>query len=85
MPLPKDKAWFSAKTHGWGWGPPSRWQGWAVLFSFLAALILGAVLILPRSLFAYLAHVFLMGAILTAVCYAKGEAPRWRRDADDKP
>lgn len=78
MPLPKDKAWFPAKTHGWGWGLPSRWQGWGVMFGFLGALLLGAFLVAPRNTLAYVGYVFLLCALLTGICYAKGEAPSWR-------
>ena len=34
--------WFRAKRCCWGWGLPSRWQGWAVLVAFVALLSLGA-------------------------------------------
>ena len=27
----RDQYWFPAKRRGWGWGPPTVWQGWAVL------------------------------------------------------
>ncbi len=84
MPLPKDKAWFPAKTYGWGWGMPTRWQGFVVLFCFPLALTLGALLILPRSLFAFLGWVAVVSAALTGICYWKGEAPRWRWGDDDR-
>jgi len=28
--------WFPAKRFGWGWGPPTKWRGWAVLAASLA-------------------------------------------------
>ena len=31
--------WFPAKTVGYGWGPPRRWQGWVVLALYMAAVI----------------------------------------------
>ncbi len=34
--------WFPTKRVGWGWGLPTRWQGWCVL-AFYLALILGGV------------------------------------------
>ena len=33
--------WFPAKRYGWGWGLPSSWQGWIVLFIFIAMVALG--------------------------------------------
>ena len=83
MPLPKDKAWFPAKRYGWGWGLPTRWQGWAVMFGFLAAMIISAIIILPRNILAFLGSVIVISAFLTGICYAKGEVPRWRWGDDD--
>lgn len=85
MPLPKDQAWFPAKKYGWGWGPPTRWQGIVVLITYLGALIAGSLFILPHSLPAFLGLVFAMSLILVAICYAKGEAPRWRWGDDETP
>ncbi len=85
MPLPKDQAWFPVKTYGWGWGFPNRWQGWVVMIGFLLALILGALLILPRSLYAFLGWVGVVSAALTGICYWKGEAPCWRWGDDESP
>ncbi len=85
MPLPKDQAWFPAKTYGWGWGVPTRWQGWAVMIGFLMALLLGGVFLAPRNVAAYIGYAFFLSVILTAICYAKGEAPRWRWGDDEPP
>lgn len=41
MPLPKDRAWFAAKTYDWNWGLPRRWQGWVVMLGFIGALVGG--------------------------------------------
>jgi hypothetical protein len=35
---PDDDAWFVPKRFGYGAGLPIRWQGWAVLGGYLAAL-----------------------------------------------
>jgi hypothetical protein len=70
--------WFPAKRHGWGWGPPTRWQGWAVLVVWLAITV-------PGTLWLNAHHQLLVGpfalltvALLIAVCYLTGEPPRWR-------
>ena len=67
--------WFPAKRYGWGWGLPSRWQGWAVLVVYLG-LVLIATFRLPQP--QYMISVAVLTALLIAVCWLKGEPPRWR-------
>jgi hypothetical protein len=76
MPLPKEDAWFPAKNYGWGWGPPRRWQGWAVMFAFFALLIAGAP-VARRDTSAYVIYSFALGGLLVAIAYWKGEKPGW--------
>ncbi|MDC6178149.1 hypothetical protein C2I33_02465 [Ralstonia solanacearum] len=79
MPLEPPRNWFPAKRYGWGWGLPTCWQGWAVFATYFAALGAGILLLHPgRSPAAFLAFVLLISAALTAVCWRKGEPPRWR-------
>ena len=82
MSLPKDKAWFSAKTYGWGWGLPSRWEGWAVMVGFIAAMIAGTPLA-KKNLAFFIVYSAALGAVLIAICYWKGEKPRWRWGANE--
>jgi hypothetical protein len=82
MPLPKDKAWFAAKTYGWGWGFPMRWQGWVVMVGFVLAIAVGAPLVKRGAVF-FVAYCVALGAVLMAICYWKGEAPRWRWGSDE--
>jgi hypothetical protein len=71
--------WFAAKRYGWGWGWPSVWQGWLVLAAFVALLGIGAALFPPNSnLGAFVVYVLVLGALLFAICWLKGEPPRWR-------
>ncbi len=72
--------WFPAKTVGYGWGPPRRWQGWVVLALYTAAVI-GIGLRFPpqRELAVFLIGVGLATVLLIIVCALKGEPPRWRR------
>jgi hypothetical protein len=71
--------WFPAKRYGWGWGPPATWQGWAVLAAFVGLLVAGTFALPPnRSLPIYLGYVALLAVGLVAVCWLKGEPPRWR-------
>lgn len=71
--------WFPAKRYGWGWGPPRTWQGWVVLAVFFALFGAGFVIFSPAEhgvgFFIYNA---VLVVLLIAVCYAKGEPPRWR-------
>ncbi len=70
--------WFPAKRFGWGWGPPIRWQGWAVLAGSLAATLAAMLALLPAHLGAFLIVALGIMLLLLIICYAKGEPPRWR-------
>jgi len=71
--------WFPAKRYGWGWGLPVRWQGWVVLVAFVALLVGGSIVLRPaKALTFYLVYVVVLCALLTLVCWLKGEPPRWR-------
>jgi hypothetical protein len=71
--------WFPAKRYGWGWGLPSSWQGWLVIVGYLALLALGCTLFPPASrTAAFVGYVAGLTALLIAICWLKGEPPRWR-------
>jgi hypothetical protein len=71
--------WFPAKRYGWGWGPSATWQGWSVLAAFVGLLVVGALVLPPnRSLPIFLGYAALLAVALVAVCWLKGEPPRWR-------
>ncbi|MGJ8725853.1 MAG: hypothetical protein ACSHYB_14945 [Roseibacillus sp.] len=71
--------WFPAKSYGWGWGIPSGWQGWSVLSVFLLGIVALPFIVNPSThLFLYLVAVTVLTAFLLAVCYLKGEPPKWR-------
>lgn len=77
--MPYKKFWFPAKKYGWGWGVPIVWQGWAVLAIFLILLVIGAFQFLPNANpVVFIVYSILLCAILMAVCWLKGEPPRWR-------
>ena len=78
MPTESDY-WFPAKSHGWGWGPPVRWEGWAVLAGFVALVLAGLFLFFPvQSPVAFVVYTTVLVALLIGVCWLKGEPPRWR-------
>jgi hypothetical protein len=70
--------WFPAKRYGWGWGPPTAWQGWVILLVWLAAMAAGSLFLMPRHLVGFLVFVLVMTILLLVICYAKGEPPAWR-------
>lgn len=81
--MPSDpRYWFPAKHYGWGWGLPIAWQGWLVLAAFLGLVIASSFLFflfpLRRALAAYLICVAILSVAFIAVCWLKGEPPRWR-------
>ena len=71
--------WFPAKRFGWGWGPPTVWQGWAVLAVFAAMVLVGAAVLLPdHGAPAFVGYVVLLCVLLVGICWLKGERPSWR-------
>ena len=75
----EQKYWFPAKRYGWGWGVPRVWQGWVVLVAFFGLLAGGALVLLPaEGAAAFVAYSAALSAILVAICWFKGERPRWR-------
>jgi len=85
MPLPKDQAWFYAKTYGWGWGLPARWQGWVVLLAF-GVLVVAVSWWLPphRHPFGFIAAITGLSTTLVLICWRTGEEPKWRWGDDGK-
>jgi hypothetical protein len=76
---PRPRYWFPAKRYGWGWGPPSTWQGWVVLVLFIVLLVAGGSVFSPAKVPAlYVAYMAVLSAVMIGVCYLKGEPPKWR-------
>ncbi len=71
--------WFPAKRYGWGWSFPVSWEGWLVFSAFLSLLAAGFVLVLPANgVPAFIGFTILISFLFFAVCWFKGEPPRWR-------
>ncbi|HJU23386.1 MAG TPA: hypothetical protein VJ891_12830 [Casimicrobiaceae bacterium] len=71
--------WFPAKRYGWGWGLPLTWQGWIVLGIYFALVVAGIVFMHPRETpGAFVAWMVVLTLVLIAICWTKGEPPRWR-------
>lgn len=80
----QDKSyWFPAKRYGWGWGVPLCWQGWAVLATYLSVIVVaGAELAAKGHMTAFNGAVVITTIALIAICWIKGEPPRWRWGKD---
>jgi hypothetical protein len=77
--------WFPAKRYGWGWGPPVKWQGWVVMLAFIALILAGCYRFPPTENMPAFAAVVGFGTLaFIAVCWWKGEPPRWRSGEDSK-
>jgi uncharacterized membrane protein YhaH (DUF805 family) len=70
--------WFPAKRYGWGWGPPITWQGWLVMILWIIVIVVVSPILAPTNWLAFVAFMIVMVSLLIAICYAKGEPPRWR-------
>lgn len=73
-----DRYWFPAKRYGWGWGPPTTWQGWLVTSIWLVVILLGAIRLLPNRPLAFAVLTLAMGLVLILTCWITGEPPAWR-------
>lgn len=74
--------WFKRKLYGWGW-TPAKWQGWAVIGVYVAAVALFALTIDEAStgreiIFTCVLPITLLTVTLIRICYKKGEKPRWQ-------
>ncbi len=77
----KKENWFPAKSYGWGWGLPRTWQGWVVMIVWFAVVMVGNILMLgrwPTSVVPFLIFTTVMAVLLIAICWIKGDKPRWR-------
>ena len=71
--------WFHAKRYGWGWGLPASKEGWVVLAVFLVLQIGGsAALVATGQSFWMPFWIVGLALLLVAICWLKGEPPRWR-------
>lgn len=71
--------WFPAKRYGWGWGLPSHRMGWITMITYIVVVTAGAFVIdAEKRIGAYLAMVAVCTLGLLAICWMKGERPRWR-------
>lgn len=83
----KQHLWFRAKRYGWGW-EPCTWQGWVVMFTWTALVVINFAVVDARSpsssdaLLNAIPSTMIITAMLVVVCYCTGEKPRWRWGKD---
>jgi hypothetical protein len=75
--------WFPAKRYGWGWNFPCKWQGWVAMVAWLVVLLGGELGLLlgvrgGRRVGLGILFPMVMVALMTGLCFWKGERPRWR-------
>lgn len=70
------RAWFRVKRHGYGVGLPAAWEGWLVLFLYIAAVVLSALLFSELVSLVVLA---ILTPVLILIAYIRSDAEwRWR-------
>jgi len=76
---PPPRYWFLMKRFGWGWGPPVTWEGWVVAVQYVALMAAAGWAFPPSdALPMFTVSVTALTAALIAICFWKGEPPRWR-------
>jgi len=62
-----------------GMGLTDHLEGWLVFAAFFGLIVAGVFLFPPRKALAtFIGYVVVLIVVLIAVCWWKGEAPRWR-------
>jgi len=74
--------WFPAKRYGCGWGMPVTWQGWVIMIAYVLLIAIGAATIPRHSLAEFITYFIVLTVLFAAVCWWKGEPPRWRWGGD---
>ncbi len=75
--------WFPAKRFGWGWGLPCHWKGWVVFIGFFGAIAATSLKFNPADdPVAWIARMIPITVVFLAICWLKGEKPRWRWGGD---
>ncbi len=73
------KYWFPAKRFGYGWDLPVCWQGWAIFVGYMVLVTGGIFVFKPdQQMAAYLIYTGILSMALIAICWWKGEKPKWR-------
>ena len=82
------KLWFKRKRYGWGWFPVSV-EGWLVIVIYVASMFYLAKSINATQdsdsdfLINFAVPFTVLSSILIAICYWKGETPKWSWGKDE--
>lgn len=68
--------WFKRKLYGYGWRPNTK-EGWGVTIAAVLSIIYFSLISSISPVTALCYNLFVV-IILTAICYKKGEKPRWQ-------
>jgi hypothetical protein len=74
----ESRYWFPAKRYGWGWGPPSTWQGWLCLSVYLVVMAPGIIVLGMLNTALGLVFAVTATAAFLSVVWKTGEPPKWR-------
>jgi hypothetical protein len=75
--------WFRRKLYGWGW-TPATWQGWVAILTFITFIIWNAIILdssgepTTNDIIWFLGKEVVAIIVLLAICYKKGETPKWQ-------
>ena len=73
--------WFPPKRYGWGWGPPRKWQGWAVLAVYFATIVVTIRYFLPTTTgYPFIIGIVVPTLLLILICLLKGAPFGWHWD-----
>lgn len=81
--------WFKRKLYGWGWTPVT-WQGWLVLFGFIAGVVGNFYRLdiashsVSDTLLNFIPQTAILAILLIVICFVKGESPRWQWGMPEK-
>jgi hypothetical protein len=77
------KLWFVRKTYGWGWTPVT-WQGWLIIVVYTIGILKIFKNVDSQShsgsdtLIGFALPFIILTSLLIAICYLKGEKPKWQ-------
>ena len=76
MKQDRNDPWFTVKSFGYGVSRPIAWQGWAVVFAYLAIVVSAAIFLVPLASVAIMA---VATPLLLWIAFTRSDGEwRWR-------
>ena len=74
--------WFKRKLYGWGW-TPARSQGWIAIAAYIVGVLFVSFHVDKNAssfevVLTSIVPVVILTSLLIALCYIKGEKPKWQ-------